>query len=103
VIAAGTGLGLLVYAIVMIFSLPIFLFYGFIGGLGNPMVNLGVIVLTLGGALAAKTYFMKVYGSQDWRRYAMVITAGYGCGTGLIAMFGVAVALIAKSISQLPF
>jgi len=103
VISVGVGVGLVAYTILSLLGLPILLIYGYIGGVATANLNLMTTPLTLAGALAARYYFTKKYGSKQWRQYAMVMSAGYGCGNGLIAMFGVAVALIAKSISQLPF
>jgi hypothetical protein len=36
-------------------------------------------------------------------RYAPVLLAGFFCGMGLVGMFAIALALIAKSVSVLPF
>jgi len=103
IIGFGIGLGLVVYTALSMLSLPVLLIYGFIGGFANPMIQLSTAPLMLLGALTSRFYLVKKYGSKEWRRYAAVIVAGFGCGTGLISMFGVAVALIAKSVSQLPF
>ena len=35
--------------------------------------------------------------------YTPVLLAGFACGTGLIAMASIALALIAKSVNYLPF
>lgn len=103
VVSAGLGIGLVIYIVLSILGLPILLIYGFIGGITAADINLSITPLMLAGALAGRFFFIPKYGSKQWRQYAMVLSAGYGCGNGLIAMFGVAVALIAKSISQLPF
>jgi hypothetical protein len=36
-------------------------------------------------------------------RFAPVLFAGFTCGTGLIAMAAISMALIAKAVSQLPY
>ena len=79
---------------------PVMLIYGIVRGLGTmPHFILPEIV----GALAAKFYFHKRFGRQQWRLYATVLMAGFACGMGLIGMFSVAIAMISKSVTQLPF
>jgi hypothetical protein len=55
------------------------------------------------GAWLGHRYFKKRYGEENWMRYAPVLLAGFFCGMGLIGMFGIALALVAKSVSVLPF
>jgi len=54
------------------------------------------------GAFVGRFYLLKKFGKQ-WRQYAPVLLAGYGCGMGLVAMASVAIALIAKSVSMLSY
>ena len=56
-----------------------------------------MLVMQVIGALIAKFYFHKKYGAQRFLQIAPVLVAGYVTGAGLIAMLGVAFALIAKS------
>jgi hypothetical protein len=42
-------------------------------------------------------------GRSEWRRYSVVVLAGYGCGMGLIALGASAIAMITKSVSTLPY
>lgn len=96
-----SGIGTLIfYAIAMTFKLPLLFFYGFVSGTtGQPM---GTIPM-FGGALLGRYYFRRRFGEVRWSQYAPVVVAGFGCGTGLIAMTGIAVALITKSVNYLPF
>jgi len=55
------------------------------------------------GGLLGRYYFARRFGVADWRRYAPVLLAGFSCGMGLIAMVAIALGLIAKSVSFLPF
>ena len=54
------------------------------------------------GALVGRFYFRKKFGPM-WRKYTPVILAGYACGMGLIAMVGMAVAILNKMMSPLLF
>ncbi len=83
------------------FNLPMLLFYGLVQGLGGwPLGGL----LTLAGALVSRFYFEKNYDDPTtWRRYATVLLAGYNCGMGLVGMFCAALAMISKSVTQLPY
>ena len=55
------------------------------------------------GAALSKYYFERRFGVTDWRRYSPVLLAGFSCGMGLIAMVAIALGLIFKSVSFLPF
>jgi len=94
----GTGFGMFVF--LSFFGLPTLLMYGFVRGLASALP--GAVIPELIGALIGKYYLLKRFGKQ-WRQYAPVLLAGYGCGMGLIAMASVAVALISKSVSMLPY
>ena len=59
-----------------------------------------MLVLEIFGALLAKFHFHKKYGAQRFLQIAPVLLAGYMTGAGLIAMLGVAFALIARSVSS---
>lgn len=96
----GAGFGFLAYGITTLVGLPVVFFYGLINGLlGAPYA---IIPMFLGGMLG-KYYFAKRYGTENWRAYAPVLVAGYYCGMGLIGMAAVALALLSKSVSRLPF
>jgi hypothetical protein len=57
----------------------------------------------MAGALLSRYYFEKRFGQRTWKQYATVLSAGYACGNGLIGMGSCAIAMIAKSVSQLPY
>jgi len=99
-IVDGGVLGLALYFIVVAFKLPLLFYYGFMGGITNlPHYTVPAFI----GALFGRYYFAKRIGAERWRMYAPVVIAGFSCGTGLVAMFGIALALIAKTINYLPF
>ncbi len=74
--------------------------YGLVGGIGQMMH--GAISNMIGAALG-RYYFQKRFGVDEWHRYAPVLLAGFSCGMGLIAMVAIALGLITKSVSFLPF
>jgi hypothetical protein len=92
--------GLAFYALVVATRIPVLFYYGFIGGVGG--MTHGVISSMIGAALG-RYYFAKRFGAEEWHRYAPVLLAGFGCGMGLIAMVAIALGLIIKSVSFLPF
>jgi len=76
------------------------LFYGLIRGIGAlPHLILPEIF----GALLARFYFIKRFGKEQWMQYAPILAVGYAAGIGLIGMVCIAIALISKSVSPLPF
>lgn len=100
VILGGLLFGLIGYTVLYSLGWPVMLIYGIIRGLGSiPHDILPEIV----GALLAKFYFIRRYGSKQWRLYATVLMAGFSCGMGLIGMASVAIAMISKAVTQLPF
>lgn len=100
-VIVGSGIGTLVlFAVSNLFRLPILFFYGFINGIvGAPMNTVPMFA----GACLGRFYFRKRFGEVRWGQYAPVLAAGFGCGTGLTAMTGIAIALITKSVNYLPF
>jgi len=99
-IACGFSFGLIAYSVLALFGLPILLIFGLIRGMGQlPHFMFPEIV----GAMLGRFYFMKKFGKEKWMQYTPVLLAGFACGMGLIGMAGVAIALISKSVSQLPF
>lgn len=97
----GLGLGLTTYAVLSFFGLPILLIYGAVRGLGQTTPH--THILEFAGALAGRYYFERKFGRDKWSRYPPVLMAGFSCGMGLVGMASVAVALISKSVSQLPY
>jgi hypothetical protein len=100
VIIPSTAAGLLAYGALAALRVPVLFFYGAVGGVGQMM---HVTVPHLVGGLLGRYYFSKRFGLTDWRRYAPVLLAGFSCGMGLIAMVAIALGLITKSVSFLPF
>lgn len=100
IIIPACGIGLLAYGAISAAKLPILFFYGLVAGVGNMMHG---IIPQMIGALLGRYYFAKRFGLTDWRRYAPVLLAGFSCGMGLIAMVAIALGLIIKSVSFLPF
>jgi hypothetical protein len=99
-VIAGLGLGILTYAILTFFGLPIMLIYGMVRGLGQTTPH-GHIPEVL-GALLGRFFFLKRYGAM-WRQYAPVLLAGFSCGMGLTGMFAMGVTLILKSLGRLAY
>ena len=97
----GSGVGTLVlFGVASLFKVPILFFYGFMGGIqGAPMSTIPMFT----GACLGRFYFRKRFGEVRWGQYAPVLAAGFGCGTGLTAMTGIALALVTKSVNYLPF
>jgi hypothetical protein len=96
----GATFAFVAYGLTVAAKLPTLFFYGLVNGvLGQPY---GTIPMFAGGMLG-RFYFSKRYGFENWRAYAPVLVAGYYCGMGLIGMAAVALALLSKSVSRLPF
>jgi hypothetical protein len=98
--AYGTVGGLAIYGLFSVFRWPLLAFYGFAGGIGLLPAN---TVPQFLGAWMGKKYFAKRYGAENWARYAPVLFAGFACGTGLVSMISISLALIAKAVSKLPY
>ena len=99
-VSAGAIFAFATYAVAIVAKLPILFFYGIINGIhASPA---GAIPMFIGGMLG-RYYFSKRYGTENWRAYSPVIVAGFYCGMGLIGMAAVALALLSKSVSRLPF
>jgi hypothetical protein len=98
--AMGAGFAFLVYGVTALAGLPSLFFYGVVNGLlSQPFAAVPMFV----GGMLGRYYFSKRYGAENWKAYAPVIVAGYYCGMGLIGMAAVALALLSKSVSRLPF
>ncbi|NDY57663.1 peptide transporter [Desulfovibrio sulfodismutans] len=99
-VSAGMFLGLIVYAILSVFGLPVLLVYGIVRGLGQSTPH--GLILELLGAMLGRYYFLKRYGAM-WRQYAPVLLAGFSCGMGLMGMFSMGATLIMKSLGRLAY
>ncbi|WP_309718910.1 hypothetical protein [Armatimonas sp.] len=99
-IIGGGVVTLALYGVMFMAKLPMLAFYGAAGGANAlPADTVPLFV----GACLGKFYFAKRYGVEKWRNYAPVLLAGFACGTGLISMAAIALALIAKAVQPLPF
>jgi hypothetical protein len=99
-VLAGIGLGVVTYAILTLFGLPIMLVYGMVRGLGQSTPH--GLILEVVGALLGRFFFLKRYGAM-WRQYAPVLQAGFSCGMGLTGMFAMGITLILKSLGRLAY
>ncbi|MCE9592248.1 MAG: peptide transporter [Planctomycetes bacterium] len=100
-IAWGAGAGLVSFGVLSLLNLPTLLVFGFVGGLGQVIP--GGVIPTMIGALIGKFYMQKRFGREQFLKYMMIVSAGFGAGMGLIGMAAVAIALIAKSVSTLGY
>ena len=100
VVFSGVGFGLVTYAILSFFGLPVLLVYGIVRGLGQSTPH--GMILELIGALLGRYFFLKKYGKK-WRQYAPVLLAGFSCGMGLTGMLAMGITLILKSLSSTTF
>ncbi len=99
-VASGIGFGLVTYAVLTLFGLPVLLVYGIVRGLGQSTPH--GLILEVIGALLGRFFFLKRYGKQ-WRQYAPVLLAGFSCGMGLTGMFAMGLTLILKSLGSTTF
>lgn len=100
IVLTAFGGGSVVYLLFSVFKLPVTFIYGFIRGLGYLPLQ---IIPEIFGALVAQFYLIPRFGAKQWKLYATVLVAGFSCGMGLIGMACVAIAMIQRSVSQLPF
>lgn len=95
----GLGAGIGLFIVFTIFGLPTLLLYGLIGGFGQGPSS---AIFSLAGALLGRYYFHRRFGDM-WLKYITVMTAGYACGVGLVAMVGMAFAILNKMMAPLLF
>lgn len=100
IIMAGGAAAIVLYGVMFAMKLPILAFYGAAGG-ANAMV--ADTLPMFAGALLSKYYLAKRIGIEKWTNYAPVLLAGFACGTGLVSMAAIALALISKAVQPLPF
>ena len=99
-IGAGAGVAILAYLACLVGGLPILGFYGFVSGTqALPAFAIPQFI----GAMLGRYYFSKRYGKENWKAFVPVLVAGYYCGMGLVGMGAVSLALLSKSVSQLPY
>ena len=100
VVGAGMGSGLLLFGILSVLGAPTMLLYGAVQGLNQTMPH--VVLPMIFGALLGRFYFEKKMG-KNWRKFAPVISAGYFCGFGVMAMFCIGVKFLSRSAFDLPY
>ena len=100
VIGIGAAAAFALYGATMLFKWPLLFFYGFIGNVSSLPHD---TIPTFIGALLGRYYFAKRFGLERWQLYTPVLLAGFACGTGLIGMCAIALALIQKTVNFLPF
>lgn len=100
-IATGYGVALGLFSLLAAIKAPPLFFYGMIGGVNSGMPH-GVFLLFLGGLLG-RYVFAKRFGEERWRKFTPVLAAGFASGMGVAAMFSIGVAMIAKSVIELPY
>jgi len=97
----GSGVAALgLYGAMVAFKLPVLYFYGFAGGIGQLPHHM---IPMFAGAMIGRYYFGRRFGLERWSVYAPVLLAGFSCGMGLMGMSSIALALISKSVSYLPY
>jgi len=99
-IALGTLGGLGAYGLCVLLKAPLLFFYGFAGGLGLYPAN---TIPQFFGAWFGRKHLAKRYGQENWSRYAPVLLAGFSCGTGLVSLGSISIALISKAVAKLPY
>jgi hypothetical protein len=99
-ISAGTVYALVTYTVMRIIGAPTMFLYGTIQGLvGDPASSFPMFA----AALLGRFYMQRVFGRERWSNYTPVLAAGYGAGIGLVGMGAVAIMLISKAITMVPF
>jgi hypothetical protein len=99
-IVAGFGVVSVLYMVMSALRMPVMLIYGLTRGIGGLCHS---AIPEVAGALLGRYYFARRFGAHEWRQYAPVLLVGYTCGTGLISMVSIAIVLLMKSVSQMPF
>ncbi len=100
-IGIGLSAGMVLYFILKAFSAPIFLLYGLVQGLNQTLPH--SVIPQFAGALLGRFYFQRKFGSDQWRRYIPVVSAGFFCGAGLISVFCIGIMFLSKSVFKMPF
>lgn len=98
--AIGGGFGVVLFSLMAGLGAPIMLTYGVVRGLGQTMPH--SIIFQFIGALIGHFYFKKRL-KLKWRQYIPVVSAGFGCGMGLITTMGVGITFLSKSVIEMSF
>ena len=70
-------------------------------GLGQTMPQF--VVTQMAGAIFGRYVMARIFGADRWRHYALVLAAGFACGTGLIMMFATGVRFLASAVFKLQY
>lgn len=98
--AVGSSFGVLLFTFMAGLGAPLMLTYGVVRGLGQTMPH--AIIFQFIGALVGHFYFKKRL-KLKWRQYIPVVSAGFGCGMGLITTMGVGITFLSKSVIEMSF
>lgn len=99
-LAIGLSMGTVLFFVLYALNLPILLVYGMVSGLNVTTPH--SVLPQFAGALIGRYYFQKRMGLK-WRQYIPVVTAGFGCGMGLITVFSVGITFLAKAVIKLSY
>ncbi len=99
-IIVGTVVGLLSFGTFALFSAPTTLCYGIVRGFNQTMPH--TVIPEFIGALLGRFVFQKKYG-KNWKKYIIVISAGYFVGAGLMSMLCVGFVFLSKASGTLPY
>lgn len=101
-IFTGAAFGTALFGITGWLGAPVFFAYGVIRALNEVQVPHTIFLMVV-GALLSRFYFEKKFGKKKWMQYAPVITAGFACGEGLVAMIGFGLTFLTKASIKMPF
>ena len=96
----GAAFGIIIYGVLAAFNLPVMLIFGMIASVGTVP---HAFIPQFFGAVVGRYYMVRKFGRKKWMRYTPVLVAGYACGTGLVGMGTVAIALISKTVAPLVY
>lgn len=99
-IATGLGFGLSLFAGLSWLGAPMMLFYGLLKGASGTLIHM--ILPQMIGALLGRYYFERKIGPM-WKKYIVVISAGFFAGSGLITVFCVGLVFMKGATTVLPY
>lgn len=99
-IIVGTLIGVVSFGTFALAGAPTTLCYGIVRGFNQTLPH--VVIPQFIGAMLGQYVFRKKFG-KDWKKYIIVVSAGYFVGAGLIAMLCIGIVFLAKASSALPF
>lgn len=99
-VGIGFGVGILLYGLLSFLQAPTMLFYGLVRGLSGLMIH--VVLTQFLGALLGEYYFRRKIGEM-WKKYIVVLSAGFFCGGGLLSMFCIGIRFLMGATSPLPY